>query len=545
MVLLNIAGGVALILFGIRFLRKGLERLLGHGLHAWLERMAKRPTRAAVAGFAFGSVAPSSTAQTLLTLQLLNAGKLSAESMLGFLLGANLGITVMVQLIAFRIYSYYALFLIVGLIGFQFMKSETLRGIGQTILGIGFIFLAMNLITAAARGLVGNSDFEVLLGVLVNHRVLLVVFAAVVTFLTQSSTATIGLALALGETGVAGLSLLLPVVLGANLGIGLTSLVAGFPTWAGRRLAATNLLLKTLVIAGALLIYPALEAWFAASPGALARQGANFHTVFNIVVTVIGVVLAVPLGRLMQRAVKPGQTASGMKPIASHLDDAALASPVFALANAGRETLRLADEVKSMLEGSWRALASHDSELARGVRKHDDRVDELNAAIKLYLSRIPSDAMTPRDSQLQFGLLNFSSQLESIGDVIDKNICGPVLAHARDGVLLHPEDQAALDTLYQKVLRRFDTAISVLATRDRELARQFLVEGDALKEWCIETQKTHYTRLASAAVSQEIVASTRFIDALNVLRRISGQLNTIGHTFVLQPASAVADSGAG
>jgi phosphate:Na+ symporter len=545
MVLLNIAGGVALILFGIRFLRKGLERLLGHGLHAWLERMAQRPARAAVAGFAFGSVAPSSTAQTLLTLQLLNAGKLSAESMLGFLLGANLGITVMVQLIAFRIYSYYALFLVAGLIAFQFMKSETVRGIGQTVLGIGFIFLAMNLITAAARGLTGNSDFQVLLGVLVNHRLLLVGFAAVVAFLTQSSTATIGLALALSETGVAGLSLLMPVVLGANLGIGLTSLVAGFHTWAGRRLAATNLLLKMLVIAGALAFFTTLEAWFAQSPGALARQGANFHTAFNIVVTVIGVVLAVPLGRLMQRAVKPGQTSSGLKPIATHLDKTALASPVFALACAGRETLRLADEVKSMLESSWQALVAHDAELAKDVRKHDDRIDELNAAIKLYLSQIPTDTMTPRDSQLQFGLLNFSSQLESIGDVVDKNICGPVLAHARDGVQLHPDDRVALDTLYQKVLRRFETAISVLATRDRELAREFLKEGDALKEWCIETQKTHYARLATSVAQQEIVASTRFIDALNVLRRISGQLNTIGHTFVLQPAAAADDTGAG
>src|SRR4051794_37989477 len=113
MVLLNIAGGVALILFGIRFLRKGLDRLLGHGLYLWLERLVQRPAKAAAAGFAFGTVAPSSTAQTLLTLQLLNAGKLSTESMLGFLLGANLGITVMVQLIAFRLFDYYAPFIVV------------------------------------------------------------------------------------------------------------------------------------------------------------------------------------------------------------------------------------------------------------------------------------------------------------------------------------------------------------------------------------------------------------------------------------------------
>jgi phosphate:Na+ symporter len=542
MVLLNIAGGVALILFGIRFLRKGLDRLLGHGLHGWLERMAQRPAKAAAAGFAFGVVAPSSTAQTLLTLQLLNAGKLSAASMLGFLLGANLGITVMVQLIAFRFFEYYALFLVAGLVAFQFMKSENVRGVGQAVLGMGFIFLAMNLIGTAARSLTGDPDFETILGVLVHHRVLLVVFAAAMTFLTQSSTATIGLALALGEAGAAGLDLLLPVVLGANLGIGLTSLAAGFSTWAGRRLAAANLLLKTAAIVGALALFPWLESALARSPGSLSRQGANFHTVFNLVVVFVGVAFASPLGRLMQRAVKPTAIDTGVKPVASHLDPAALTSPVFALANAARETLRLADEVRSMLESGWRAWRGHNAELARGVRRHDDRVDELNASIKLYLSQIPADAMTSRDSQLQFGLLNFSSQLEAIGDVIDKSMCGPVLAHARDGVQLHADDDTALDLLYHKVLRRFDTAISVLATRDRELARQFLQDGNELKEWCIATQKQHYTRLA-AIDPQGIESSTRFIDTLNVLRRVSGQLNTIGHTFVLEKPVAPDNGG--
>lgn len=533
MVLLNIAGGVALILFGIRFLRKGLDRLLGHGLHGWLERMAQRPAKAAAAGFAFGTVAPSSTAQTLLTLQLLNAGKLSAESMLGFLLGANLGITVMVQLIAFRFFDYYAPFILVGLVAFQFMKSETVRGFGQAVLGMGFIFLAMNLVSTAARGLTANPDFATILGVLVHHRVLLVIFAAVLTFLTQSSTATIGLALALGEVGIAGLSLLMPVVLGANLGIGLTSLAAGFATWAGRRLAAANLLLKCGVIVPALAFFPVLEAAFSRLPGSLARQGANFHTAFNLLVVCIGVALATPLGRLTRRAVKPLEIEPGVRPLASHLDPAALPSPVFALANAARETLRLADEVRGMLESGWRAWRSHNAELARSVRRHDDRVDELNANIKLYLSQIPADAMTPRDSQLQFGLLNFSSQLEAIGDVIDKSVCGPVLAHARDDVHFHPDDETALDVLYHKALRRFDTAISVLATRDRELARQFLEEGDELKQWCIDTQKKHYAR-GPAVDAQSVEASTRFIDTLNVLRRISGQLNTIGHTFLIE-----------
>jgi phosphate:Na+ symporter len=539
MVLLNIAGGVALILFGIRFLRKGLERLLGHDLHAWLERMAQRPAKAAVAGFAFGTIAPSSTAQTLLTLQLLNAGKIAADSMLGFLLGANVGITVTVQLIAFRFFDYYAAFLVVGLVCFQYFKSETIRGIGQSVLGLGFIFLAMSITSGAARDLAANADFHTVMGVLVRYRLLLVLFSAVLTLCTQSSTAAIGLALALGESGAVGLSILLPAVLGANLGLGLTSLVAGIRTWEGRRLAAANLVLKGTAIVLLLAFYPQIEALVAASPGSLSRQTANFHSGFNVLVMLAGIALATPLGRLMQRTVKPAiDPASAISTsVPTHLDPEALSSPIFALANATRETLRLADGVKNMFEGAWRALNVRNAELARSIQRHDDQIDAMNTSIKLYLSQIPDDAMTPRDSQLQFGLFNFSSQLESIGDMIDRNMCNAIIKHARGFTPLSPEDQADLEELYRKVDRRMEMAISVLATRDRDLARKFLEDGDALKEWCIEVQKRHYQRFGSAD-RQGVEASEWFIDLVNVMRRISGQLNTIGHTFVLSKPKA-------
>lgn len=538
MILLNIGGGIALILFGIRFLRKGLERLMGFGLHSWLESMAKRPMTAAAAGTAFGTIAPSSTAQTLLTLQLLNAGKLPAESMLAFLLGANVGITVTIQLIAFRLSDYYSVPIVVGLVLFQFMRNETVRGIGQTILGLGFIFLAMSLIAASAAQLIADPDFMTVLKVVVNHPAIMIVFAAGLTFCTQSSTAAIGLGLALGETPLGSMQLLIPFVLGANLGLGLTSLAAGFPTWDGRRLAASNLLLKGIAIGLCLLFLHRIEAFFAGSPGSLARQAANFHTLFNLAVLLAGILVGAPLGRFMQGAIKPADAAEADRfMVSTHLDPQSLGTPAFALANASRETLRLADEVRAMLEGAWRALMDHKPAIAKEVRLRDDRVDEMNTSIKVYLSQIPAEAMTPRENQLQFGLLNFSSQLESIGDIVDKSLCSAALKHAGDVDVLDADDKAALESLFQKVLKRMDGAISVLSSRDRTLARQFLNEGDELKDWCIQLQKSHYQRL-SHMDPKDVASSEGFIDLVNILRRISGQLNTIGHTFVMTRVKA-------
>jgi phosphate:Na+ symporter len=326
--------------------------------------------------------------------------------------------------------------------------------------------------------------------------------------------------------------LVLPTILGANVGIGLTSLLVGLRSWEGRRLATANLLLKTVVATAAFLMLPAIEAWIGHSPDAVVHQAANFHTAFNLVVTGAGILLAAPIGKIMERAVRPARDSNaGLYPT-THLDPASLQVPVFALANATRETLRLADGVKGMLEGAWRAFTTQDARLAAEVQQQDDRIDELNASIKVYLSQISTDAMTPADQQLHFGLLNFSSQLESIADVVDKSLCGTVVEHAREGIMLQPADQKDLEDLHHKVLHRFDMAISVLATRNRTLAKQFLEDSERLKQWSISAQKRHYERL-SAATPQALVASIRFLDAFNVLRRISGQLNTIGHTFVL------------
>ena len=541
MALWHIAGGVALMLFGIRFLRRGLERVFGHALHAWIERMSSNRWTAAVAGLAFGSVAPSSTAQTLLTMQLLNAGKLPAERMLVFLLGANVGITVTVQLIAFRVFEYNALLLIAGVGAYLGARSENWRGAGQAVLALGFVFLAMELISNAAGDLSRHTEFQLLMQVFGSHPVLLVLFAAVLTFLTQSSTAVIGLIIALANAGTCTLTAVLPVVLGANLGLGLTSLVAGWQTLAGKRLAVANLTLKCAVIIPLVLILPTLVGWIEGMPGGVARQAANFHTTFNIVVALAGAMLAGFVGRLIVRAVREHATQEPFGAVATHLDPAALASPVFALANAARETLRLTEEIKGMLVGAWRGLRERDAALVQRVQEHDNRVDEMHAAIKHYLSQIPSEQMTPRDSQLQFGLLHFASQLETVGDVVDKSFCHQILKQIVDPLTLHPQDEADLAEMHRRTLQRLDMAILVLTTRDRATAQRFLEEGDKLKVWCIDVQRAHYQRLTGGG-DRALQASTRFLELVGALRRISGQLNTIGHTFArerpMPPAAA-------
>jgi phosphate:Na+ symporter len=149
---IEIAAGVGLILFGIRFLRKGLDRLFGGKLITWLSRLTSRPWKAFGAGIAAGAVSPSSTSISIMAVQLLSAGRLRAEGILAMLLGANVGMTILVQFMAMRIEDYAGLMIALGVAAFLYARREMLRGCGQCLLALGFIFLAIQMILNSEVG---------------------------------------------------------------------------------------------------------------------------------------------------------------------------------------------------------------------------------------------------------------------------------------------------------------------------------------------------------------------------------------------------------
>ncbi|MFZ4777808.1 MAG: Na/Pi cotransporter family protein [Terrimicrobiaceae bacterium] len=527
MIFLQIAGGVALTIFGIRFLRKGLERLFGGKLVAWLSHMTQRRWKAFLSGMVVGTLAPSSTAISLITLQMLNTGQLTAERMLAVLLGSNVGITVTVQLLAFHVQDYAGLFILLGVLGFQFLNREVLRGVGQCLLSLGFIFLAMRLIGDGAAAMSLDQASSQWLQLFAGHPLLTFIFVSGFTVCVQSSTASIGFAIALCASGLFSAELLIPWVLGANVGISLTALAAGWPTLEGRRLAMANLLVK-LCFALPLLLLPSLAMQILSNlPGSPTREIANFHTGFNLLIGIIAIPFLGPITRFVRMMVVPPQTTTGLPEIESYLDPQALDTPSLALANATRETLRMADGVKLMLQYFWQGYSVRDLHLMLRVQNEDDRADNYNRDIKDYLSRI-REGMTEEEIRWQFALLTFSNELESVGDVIDKNLCDTLRKQTAEGVYLSSEDYAALCELYERVMARFNVAMGFLANRGGSQVKGFLSGKESLNEWCRQAQRQHYERLR-AGTAQGVVASAYFLDILNGFRRINSHISTIGY----------------
>jgi phosphate:Na+ symporter len=256
----------------------------------------------------------------------------------------------------------------------------------------------------------------------------------------------------------------------------------------------------------------------------------HFHTLFNLGVGLLCLPLVTPLSRLMRHLIAPAPVTALSAPV-TYLDTQALESPNLALANATRETLAMADEVKLMLQSFWRAQTERDRQLAATVHEHDDRIDDTAAELTEYLVRISQEDLGEEEGYWQFALLSCVNELESAADIIDKNLCDFVRKQAGHGFPMTAQDQGVLEELYNRVRTRCDLVIGLITTRDSRRAAAFLAEEQSLEDWCRAAQRAHYDRLRTGD-ERALQSSVYFLDMLGSFRRINSHFDSIAYAFL-------------
>ena len=526
----NFLAGIALMLYGIRTLRKGSERLFGAKLRRILQDATKGKVRSLLAGFLVSILTPSSTAVALLSVEAINAGYVTSQQVLAVMLGANIGFTVTVQLLAFKFYIYNAIFIAVGVPLFLFGRRQTPKGAGQALLGIGFLLLSIQIISAAVAPLKDSLEVRDLMRLLESHPVWIVFFALLLKVMLQSATATIGIAIALcqKDVQVLPLSAAVAVVIGANIGIGVTALMAGFARTDTRRMAVGNLLFK---LAGAAVCIPLLS-WMIEILRPLSPYGetqliANAHTFFNVALAVVFVPLVPVIGRFLERMI-PAKEAVGEIFGPRYLDRTSLESPALALGQATREILHMADHVRMMLRDAHVAFKSNDEALCETVQQEDDKVDLLNNEIKSYITRLSEQSLNTEESRREIALLSFANELESAGDIIDKNLIELAKKKISLRVAFSKDGWVELEQFFQKVLENFEIAISAFASQDRILAAQLLRHKHHISEWERDLRNRHFRRLHAGLV-ESFETSAIHLDVLTNLKRINSHLTAVAY----------------
>jgi phosphate:Na+ symporter len=535
---LLIAGGVALLLFATRYLREGLDRLFGARLAAWLQRTAKSPVRSFLAGLGVASLTPSSTTMSMLAVDAVQAGHVTTRQMVVIMMGADIGITVTVQLIALSIDAYAPIIVLMGMLLLQFAHSRRWRGMGQVILSLGLLFMGMHVIKEAVSTSTPNPDFMTLLTLAKNYPTGLTCLAAVLAIVLQSSTATIGLVISLAAANGAAhpglqmnLGLALPVVLGANIGVGITTLIVGFGRVESRRLGVANLLAKVVTASLVLGLMPQVIEWLGRSPGTVVNQTANAHTGFNVLKALLAVPFIAPLCALVERMMPAAR--AGEKPAFGprYIQNGPFDGATLAMAQSAREIMYAADIVRSMLEDLWKALKTNDEKLVRQIADRDNHVDLLDAEIKKFLARMSGQPMDQEETQEQLRQLRYLAELESIGDIIDKNLCRLVLKKINLGIDFPAETWRELDDFDKKVLENMLLADTAFQTRDRELAEKLLRHKDHIDLQIRQLRDAHFVRLPGQN-DVDYESSAIQLDLLTNLKRINSHVSHVAYAVI-------------
>src|ERR1700756_1476114 len=385
MALLNLTPAIILILLGMRYLRKGLDRLFGNQLVEWLQETAKNRYKGFFAGMVAGLISPSSSAIAVLSVQILNQSALTAGRMLAVVLGANVGLTVIVQLITFDLQDFAGAFIVAGGIGFLFLQRAIFRGTGQICLGLGLVFMAMSIIGNTGKLAATNQDMKALFSIVEHYPWLVFVSTGLLALVLQSSTACIGLGIGLAKGGLLTGATLVPWVLGANLGIGLTMMIAGWASIEGRRLALASILLKTffallILLAGSQLASPLVTAL----PGGIDRNAANLNTLFNLLIGLCALPALSPISQGLSYLI-PSQSFEEQDEPGIFLDPLLLQTPSLALSQATREELRVLDHLKLMLRTVWAMRSGKNKPPINQVDEYQGRIVAIQSALKEYL----------------------------------------------------------------------------------------------------------------------------------------------------------------
>ncbi|HET7699443.1 MAG TPA: Na/Pi cotransporter family protein [Candidatus Limnocylindria bacterium] len=513
-VLFALLGGTALLLYGVRLVGEGLQRAAGARLRHVLSTLSGNRLKALAVGAGVTALLQSSSATTVMLVGFASAGLLSLRQTIGVILGADIGTTVTVQLLAFNLLEIAPLIVFAGWA--LSLAKGTPGYVGRAVLGFGFLFLGMKLIVEGTVPLKHSPLFADILAALSGQTILLLVIAAAFTALVHSSAATIGLAISLGQSGLMPLEGALPIILGANVGTAGTALVASLgANTEARRVAFAHAGFK---IGGALLFLPFLAPFSALVAGTSAdipRQIANAHTLFNVALALLFLPTAHWAADVITRGVPERRTSEGG---AIYLNAQTLDTPAVALGQAVRETLRLGDVVVRSLKDSLTVFERNDEALLREVVARDDVIDRLEEDIKQFLIQLGGQSLTEEQAERETALIFVIANLEEIGDVIEKNLMELAEKKIRGGHVFSQQGWAEIADVHEKVLENLELALSALAAQDTSIAEKVIRHKSRINVLERQLRQTHIQRLHEG-LPETIDTSSLHLDLLANLKR--------------------------
>lgn len=537
-IILSLAGGLGLFLFGMKMMSEGIEKAAGAKLRSILEFFTKNRFTGMLVGIVFTAVVQSSSACTVMVVSFVNSGIMSLSQAVGVIMGANIGTTVTSQLVSFNLSKVAPAFVLLGILMVMFNKRLNVQKIGEVLLGFGVLFMGLSIMGGAMEGIREMPSVTGLLASLRNP-LLAVLVGFILTAIIQSSSVTVSIVLLMANQGLLDLPICCFIILGCNIGSCVTALIASL---AGKKEAKRAAMIHFLFnVFGTAVIFTILiffmpqvmDLIVRISGDNMGRCVANAHTMFKVFQVIILFPFGGALVKLTYLLIRGEDEKVSYRANLQlkYIGAKAVFSPATAVIDATKELERMASLAGENLNRAMNALITLDEEDINEVYEVEENINFLNHEITNYLVKISQTNLPVEDAKSIGGLFHVVNDIERIGDHAE-NVADSARQRRESNLGFSKEAQKEMGDMLDMVNTIVRFAVEMFSENSEEHLHDILQLEDAIDEKERELQQAHVDRLTKNECSPE--AGMIFSDVVSGLERVADHATNIAFS-ILDP----------
>lgn len=419
---LSLCGGLGMFLFGMHLMSDGLEAAAGEKMKKLMEKLTDTTMKGVIIGTFITALIQSSSATTVMLVGFVNSGLMSLSQTVGIIMGANIGATMNGVLLAVGIGELAPAIVFAGAVLIMFCKQEKLKQTGNIIIGLGILFLGMNMMSGAMAGLRDSEQFINLITTFKNP-LMGVLVGTVFTAIIQSSSATVGILESLALAGLITLDSGIYVMFGATIGTCITAAIASIGTSTNaKRVAVIHLLFNvigTVVFVAGCRVFPFVGIVERMFPNSVSVQIANAHVIFKIITTILLFPFANWLVKAANVLIKNKEQTSRRLSIADRAKTMAgynVGSSAIAISLIRDEVNYMYDIARKNMEMGFDAIIRRDVATYEEIHENERELDRIHKEVSKYISGVIANQMPARDSEIISGYFGIIGDIERIGD---------------------------------------------------------------------------------------------------------------------------------
>lgn len=530
-IIFGLMGGLGLFIYGVHLMGEGLQKAAGDRMRKILGKLTNKPIIGVLVGAGITALIQSSSATTVMLVGFVNAGLMTLNQAVGVIMGANIGTTITGQLIAFKLTNYALPAIGVGFALNFFVKNKKFKNAGEVILGFGILFLGLKIMIDSVKFLRCNKSIAHIFVIIGNRQdslfgpILGVFCGMIVTMIIQSSSATIGLLIALAGSELITINAAIPILLGDNIGTCITAQLASIGTSVpAKRTALVHAVFNivgTVIVLILLKPYEKLIVFL--SKGNISRQIANAHTLFNIMNTF----LLLPFISYFIKAVTfmiPCKEQE-CEVTSYYLDKRLIKTPVIALEQVKKEVVRMAKIAEKMIHESIEALFKMDGDKLKDIAKKEQIVDLLQKEITDYLVELSQESITPEVSKKISSSMRMVNNIERIGDHAE-NLAKVTTRKLAGNTSFTNEALQEIKALYHETSHFYKCIIESIEKEDKELVQSSMQMEKTINMLNHKFRDKNIYRLNKG--KSDVISGLIFSDILSHFEKIGDHSFNIG-----------------